>query len=415
MQETKRNDYRVLFLTRQFAPLPKVSEICVKRVREALFERGIRSDVLQFTGREGVVQTDDIGIVFSAGAGEDRLNTTSKNKLTLFLNKALIAYRWPYYFTYAMNRKYLKTARKLCNDVGYDAVIGMALPVDTVLTGIKCNDFVFYELDAISNNPTNNGFVKSLLKRRVFRIEQLVMDKSALIIHMDFNKEYYSKESFSKYRKKSVYASIPNLIDFSIENEGNNKDKEFLLLSYFGTLMRNFRNPEYLIRLLESLSKQIPVRCEFYSRGNCEDILAEAELKNPGVIVPMGYVTPEEVVLAQNSADFLLSIGNSLSGEDRSLPSKILEYIAIGKPIIHISGGANDSALAYLKKYGLACIIDPNHDHDDNVASILSFIKNNAGVRVPFERVRQLFPENTPDYTADIIERFLNDRMPLGK
>ena len=196
MSEDNRKDLKILFLTRQFAPVPKVSEICVQRVREALFARGVKSDVLQFTGAEGRIDTSPIGDVFSAGAGDDELNTTAKNELFHFFKKASIAYRWPYYFSYRLNYKYRRIVEELCRKNNYSAIVGMALPVDTVLAGIRFKNFIYYELDAISNNPTNNGFVKSLLKHRVYHIEKSVLEKSALIIHMAFNREYFSKKQF---------------------------------------------------------------------------------------------------------------------------------------------------------------------------------------------------------------------------
>ena len=283
----------------------------------------------------------------------------------------------------------------------------MSLPVDTVLGGLKWNNFIFYELDSISNNPSNRGFVKSLLKYRVKRIEKKVLDKSALVIHMTCNKEYYSKECFAEYNEKTVFADIPNLIEFPQTEAINNSH---VLLAYFGTLTRDVRNPEYLISILENMIGKLDMTCEFYSRGNCEDILAEAERRNPEVIKAKGYVTPDEVVQVQSKTDFLLSIGNKLTGEDRSLPSKILEYIATGKPVIHIFGGDNDSAVKYLIKYGLSCIVDPADDLDGNVQKVLKFISENKDKKVPFKTLKELFPENTPDYTAAIIERFIESR-----
>ena len=155
---------------------------------------------------------------------------------------------------------------------------------------------------------------------------------------------------------------------------------------------------------------KLDIICDFYSRGNCEDILTEAEKRTNGIINAKGYVTQAEVVRIQNKTDFLLSIGNKLTGEDKSLPSKILEYIAIGKPIIHVYGGKNDSAVKYLERYGLACIINSDDEMDFNVNKLIRFITENKGKCVPFDKVMALFPENTPDYTAEIIERFLSDK-----
>lgn len=405
----KVNNPRVLFLTRQYAPVPKVCEVCVKRVREALYTKGIASDVLQFTGDPGIVECKEYGYVYSAGAGEGVVNTTVKSPLVLFCRRARVAYRWPFYYNSRLNRIFSDKLRELDSIYHYDAIVGVTLPVDTAYAGINNDRFILYELDAITNNPQIIGKIKSLYRKRVEKIEKVVFDNASLIIHMECNREYFRKTIYEQYRGKSVFADIPNLIRIPDKNDAGIGDH--YLLAYFGTLTRDIRNPEYLIKLIEASSEVIKERCEFYSRGNCEDILEEAAIRKPGIINPKGYVTPDEVLAAQINADFLLSIGNKLSGEDRSLPSKILEYIATGKPIIHIHGGNNDSAVKYLEEYGLACIIDPTLDFDVNVRKYIDFVCSCAGKRVPFEIVRNKFPQNLPDHTAGIIEDYIQHRL----
>lgn len=401
----QKKEYRVLFLTRQYAPIPKVCEICVKRVREGLYKKGIKSDVLQFTGEEGIVEELPVGKVYSVGAGEGRLNTTVTRRVVHFFKKASVAYRWPLYYSYAMNQSYKNQIKELEKQNHYDAIIGMALPFDTVRAGIGIDNFILYELDALSNNPQNSGFVKGLLKGRVNRLELEIFEAASLIIHMECNRSYFNKPKYEKYKDKSVFADIPNLLPFPQEDVPKGNDK--IICAYFGTLLKDIRNPSYLLQLLEAIKKDTDITCEFYSRGNCEDMLEEAEKRDSSLIKPKGYVTQEFVKEGQNRADILLSIGNKLTGEDRSLPSKIFEYISVGKPIIHIYGGANDSAISYLERYGLACIINPLDEFQSNVKKLTEFISSSYGKRKNFEDIKDLFYHNSPDYTVDIIINYL--------
>ncbi len=405
MQKRHNDKKRILFLARQYAPIPKVCEICVKRVRKSLYEKGIESDVLQFTGTEGIIEKTKYGNVYSIGAGTGLLDTTAKNKLRLFLKRAAVAHRFPFYYGYQLNNKYREKISELNASIQYDAIIGVSLPVDTAYAGIGFKRYIFYELDAITNTPQNTGRIKSLYRKRIEKIEKEVFDNSSLIIHMEFNRSYFQNRKYASYRNKSVFADIPNLTEFPRKNfdRGSNK----FLFAYFGTLIRDIRSPEYLIRLIAATYSETNGRYMFYSRGNCEDILRESALRYPEVIYQMGYISSDEVVEIQNKADFLLSIGNKLTGDDRSLPSKILEYIAIGKPIIHIHGGDNDSAVEYLEKYGLACIINPEDDFNINVKKYLDFICVNAGKTVSYKAAKEMFPKNTPEYTADIIYNFI--------
>ena len=81
--------------------------------------------------------------------------------------------------------------------------------------------------------------------------------------------------------------------------------------------------------------------------------------------------------------------------------------MAYGKPIIHIDGGANDIAKAYLEKYPFALIIHPADDFQKNVEQLLSFLKQTLGKRVEFQTLRRQFEMNTPEYTAERIVKTL--------
>ena len=110
----------------------------------------------------------------------------------------------------------------------------------------------------------------------------------------------------------------------------------------------------------------------------------------------------------QRETDVLVSIGNHLTGTDYSLPSKIIEYIAMGQPILHTYGGSNDSVIEYLDKYELGCVVYPDDDLMKNVEKVRDFIRNTKGKHVPFDEVKRVYYHNSPDYTAGIIKAFLD-------
>jgi len=295
----------------------------------------------------------------------------------------------------------------------YDAIIGVSLPVETVFAASNSNKFIFYELDSITNNPEYKRGVKKLYRRRLLRIERALYDKAKLIIHLESNREYYEKKAeYDKYTKKTVYADVPNLVEQtcieSADNiESRNASEPKVTIAYFGSLFPDYRSPEYIISVLKKASESVDLQCTFYSRGACEDIIEQNEKDNPQVFSKGGYVEHEKVKRIIQRTDFLLSIGNMLTGDDYSLPSKVIEYIGSGKPIIHVRGGDNDSAVKYLDKYGLACIIDPTCDFEYNVRSLVCFLKSKKGMSRCFQEVREVFENNDPLYTAKIVERFI--------
>lgn len=401
----EQNNYRVLFITKQYAPNPRACDICVRNVREALDKLGVMSDVIQFVGKEG---EGDIpgGKLYSVGAKNSKNNLTEGNGLINFFRKLMVAYRWPLQFNYKLNKRIKTRIAELNNINRYDAIIGVALPIDTAIAGCGFNNYILYELDALSNNPANKGLVKKMLMYRVKKIEKMIFEQASLIIHMEYNRVYFGKSEYNHYRTKSVYADIPNLLPLKKVDVSQNNEE--VVCAYFGALLKNIRNPSYLIKIMDAISKKIKICCEFYSRGNCEDILKRAVAQNPNVIKMEGYVPTEVVVERQNRADFLISIGNNLAGDDRSFPSKTIEYISTGKPIIHIGGGVNDSAISYLDKYGNSCIINPNDSFEFNVNKVKEFIYKTKGNVVSFEKTKKTFYRNTPEYTALIIKNYLS-------
>lgn len=404
-----QSDRKVIFLVHQYEPQPKVCELCVMRVQESLLNIGIRSDVLEYSGARGLVKTTAYGDVYSIGAAKPRVDTTKKNIIKEYFKKIPMLFRWPYLFKRKIRDDYKLFLDDLNKKNNYQAVIGVTLPVDTAMIAYEYDNFIHYELDSVANNPEYKRGIKKLYRAKLNRIERRLYDKAKIIIHMEYNRKYLEKYAKQKICQKFVFSDIPNLIESQIVIDGNDTQiTNKIKLAYFGALVRDYRNPSYLIQVLFELNKRSPLQCEFFSRGNCEDILSDAAKSNPDVIIQRGYVDQKTVVKKQKEADILVSIGNHLTGTDYSLPSKIIEYIALGKPIIHIYGGANDSVIDYLGKYELGCVIYPEDRMEDNIEKLGLFIKKSKGKLIPFEQVRKKFYHNSPDYTAEIIKAFLD-------
>ena len=124
----------------------------------------------------------------------------------------------------------------------------------------------------------------------------------------------------------------------------------------------------------------------------------------------MGYVSQETLVNVKNLTDCFLSIGFNYTGTVTSIPSKIFEYMSTGKPIIHVSGGNNDTAIPYLQKYGNALIVDPKESMDENAALVEKFLKEYADRRIELEDLRKRFPMNTPEYTINLLLDYIDKR-----
>lgn len=402
---------RVLFVVKEYLPKATATGLCVMNVQKALLERNVKSDVLMVGETEGKYCEGEYGDVYCI---QSDISFEKKKQGIVHSLKV----RVPMLFSWPVPSKkrvkdYVRVINQLNAERHYDAIIGTMFPPDVCVACSEFEHFFYYELDSIVNNPMYKEGLKKYLRGRLVRLEKKLFDRAEMIIHLNHNSKFYSKKEYDKYIGKSVYTDIPEITPVSktVGNETGDsaKENDQVLLVYSGHLSKEFRSPTRLIELVKYLSKSINVKCLFFSRGECEDELRKAEADTSGTIKRMGFVSPEELARYTEQADFLLDIGNCLTGEDYSLPSKVICYIATGKPIIHLNG-TNDIAVQYLDKYGLALNVDRDLSIEKAGEQILQFIENNRNKRVDFNEIVEKFPQNTPGYTADIIIKKIESR-----
>lgn len=407
---------RVLFVYKEYLPKPTPGGLCIMNVQKALYERGVLSDVIMAGEQEGLYTTNDYGEVYSIRAD---LNYEKKrmNVLHYLWTRLPMVFTWPVPSNKRVN-DYRRMIKQNDEKKHYDAIIGVMFPPDVCVACSAFNHFFLYELDSLINNPMYKVGIKKYLTARLARLEKKLFDKAELVIHLNNNKEFYSKEKYIEYAEKSVYSDIPNLVSniahkpigTTEQIEENVIASDQLLLIYSGHLSKDYRSPTQMIDLMKRVSKERDIKVLFFSRGDCEDELRIAEAETNGIIKRMGYVSQDELRKYLDRADFLLDIGNCLSGEDYSVPSKIFGYMSEGKPIIHING-VNDSAIQYLEKYGLAINIGKETNIEDAARKTVLFMDINQGKRINFADVAKLFPQSTPEYTADLIIRQIRKRQ----
>lgn len=393
---------KVLFVVNAYYPRPVPTSICVMYVQEALQNMGICSDVLQIGEKDGFEKNTSYGSIYSVNSGKITFDKTNRNFFKFYGKKIPLLFTWPV-LSLSNVRKYKKWIQK--NKEKYDAVIAIIAPGDTALAASRYDNFILYELDSLINNPEYKRGIKQYYRRRLYCLEKKLYDRAGMIIHLNNNREFYStRVEYAQYQDKSEYTDIPYLVNKHYKHQIN---KGQIRAVYLGSLARDYRSPAYLLRLLGAMSQEMDIRCDFYTRGACEDMIEEGVKKYPGVVFKNEYVPHEVVKQIIESSDLLISIGNKLEGNDYSLPSKTIEYIATGKPVLHIVGGDNDSAVSYFNDYGLACIIDPSESVKKNAKIVVDYIQKYRNQTIPFSSVKKNFHMNTPEYTAAIIKDYI--------
>lgn len=399
---------KVLFIVNGYYPQPNAIGACVIRLQESLIRKGVHSDVITVTRGKGKIVSNEYGDIYSI-EGEPVRNDTSFKGIIDRIKKTA-----PYFFTWPiMHPIQLAKTKRLIKKINeknhYDAVIGVMLPIETVLAAVSFKNAIVYELDGLTCNPNYRRGIKKHLQHRVRYFENRIFSKAKLVLHLNCNKDWFSSKQYEKYFSKSMYTDLPNLIRFN--NRTNNGFKYLgethkIRMIYAGALVKDYRSPEYLLQLLKGVSSEIDLEAYFYTHGNCQQMIIQAEEETTGIIQLREQVPTEIMDSMLMEVDFLLSIGNSMKGNDRSLPSKTITYMASGKPIIHIAGNQNDSAITYLEHYELALILYPKDDFESNIRRLVDFLNTKRGLNVDFNETCKRFPQNKPEYTAEIIIDF---------
>lgn len=381
---------RILFVLGDYYPKASANGVCVLNLQEALLARGIHSDVICEGAKERISE-NKFGKIFYAEPG--------KNGKLLKLKRLFI---WPIKNVSRINNYYrmIKEATKGCS---YDLVVSVLRPIEGAVACARVGNFVLYELDSISNNGDNLYGIKHLLRYRAANLERYIYKRAERIIHLSCHKEYYaSKKKYKRYDAKSIFTDIPHLTGPETAEPSAVSKTDSVCITYLGSLSSPRNTPDYSLELIAGAAKERKIACSFYSRG-CEAALDAAARKNPEVFFAKGYVPQEQLPAVRGNTDIFLSIGFAHTGTVTSIPSKIFEYMRTGKPILHVIGGKNDTAIPYLHTYGNALLIDPNDNIEQNIEKTVKFIENNLGRTVDAMQLRNALPMNTPEYTVELL------------
>lgn len=121
-------------------------------------------------------------------------------------------------------------------------------------------------------------------------------------------------------------------------------------LVFTGSLYRDIRSPDYLLRLIDAILARRPAT-EVHFFGRLNDCMAcfEPYRRHLGQgIVLHGPVDRDSAMAAIGDADVLVNIGNATPYQ---LPSKVVDYLASGRPILNLVTDEADSSLAVLSAY----------------------------------------------------------------
>lgn len=155
-------------------------------------------------------------------------------------------------------------------------------------------------------------------------------------------------------------------------------------LVFTGTLYKDIREPGFLLSLFEKLLQtHLGNKLELHFFGyihDCRDCFKKYESLLGNKIFIHGVVSHSKVLQAMKDADILINIGNNTPYQ---LPSKVVEYAILGKPILNIVKAYNDISVEFFHTYPLTLnLLDTQNDSFlDQVKKVIQFIEHPPQVK----------------------------------
>jgi len=184
------------------------------------------------------------------------------------------------------------------------------------------------------------GYVKSKIFRKILdHIAYLSYHKAIAVVPVSGG---YVPTLISKYRlPKEKVIVVEHGVDFSIFNNQNFSlsDKKIKTIMYSGALSQGY-DFDIVLNCAKLLSRE-PVRFVIRGNGEMEGKLIQTvkEMGLTNVEIDTEYLSKEKLVENLFKADIFLLPMSQVKGFDLGLPTKILEYQAVGKPIVCVSNG----------------------------------------------------------------------------
>ncbi len=404
---------KVLVILGAYYPNPSANGICVGRVVDELLLQG--HEVFCICNSQiDVPMTEDVGALHirrvKANAVKKFAELAKKNKSPIKkkffevcnqISDVFQLVRMTTSFPVAsmkQAKRILAIAEKLVEENGIDTVVGVNMPSDTLYAAYLLKKkyphlrFVPYSLDPIYGGLDNRLLSREKVNARNLAFEKKMLEACSIFIAQHEHRAHYEKE-YPEFLEKMHFVGVPLLLPHEKASSPATEGKKTVL--YAGALSQSTRNPAYIFEVFKHVKNaQLVMHI-----SNGEKWVAELA-KNIDNIEVYGKIPHEEVLRKMDLADAFLNIGNTQS---MFCPSKIVEYISYGKPIISTYRVDRDTCSNYMTKYPLGVYIDERTEEPTKVAQQIEQLLQNTETALPFSTLSGIYADATPNYVVRLI------------
>ncbi len=296
------------------------------------------------------------------------------------------------------SRLLLDEAKKLRSSFGYDAVISTMEPFPAADCAARLKNVkkILYLMDPPAN--VSQGRSTPYRDRRLGGI----LTAQDAILTTPFIRQALREHGFGESDSKIIPVGFPLIGRHDILPQLQEDGRIHLLFT--GWLYSDIRSPKYFLDILSRLDERYSVT--FMGR-ECTRLTKRFHIESKAELITMPQQPYETALQAMADADILINIGNSVPVH---MPSKTLEYINTGKPIVNFYKMDDCPTLYYTKRYPLCLNLserDPNVDAA--AARFIDFCVNNKGRTADRAWIEAEYADCTPEYIAQKILEALGE------
>ena len=363
------NTKKILIVTHQFIPHQSPRTTRWKLLYDELIESGY--DVTVITGTSQLSEDPNIKYVGNKKASgivknlriqsNIKQDSRYKNYLYKLLKKIYRFFykffAWPDYtmfwiFSIWKNRKKI--------DIDYDLIISVSLPFSShvaayIINKDKNKKWIMDIGDPFSlktNAFENNRF---LYKSLNYYFENKFYKKAHQVVFTHQESADEHKIFFNMPENKVTIGSPISTFSQELfqKSVSFNYEAKPITIGYFGVLTKGVRSPSQVLKFFQ----QTDFVLHWYTNSDSKEMIKQNKIDfNRNKLFDM--VTRNEALEKMvTSLHCLLSIGNLNPAQ---LPSKIIEYISTGKPVLHFVEIKDDPVLEIAKEFSNLIVIDKN-------------------------------------------------------
>lgn len=375
-----------LIIAENYYPLPLANSICIKNIVEELESIGHHCLVIN--------RTDAITNIENS----DRIHNFHYIKVPLYGCIRRFVYKIGQLFVYPhVNKKLVLAYYKQIKNLdlsNVDVIVSICNPLEGVLAAISIKreyariKQVIYNVDTLSDFRIQR--IESICcpfwRKFAYRVEKKIFTQADLIVFFKSHRAFYSKSRYVEFKDKFLFQDVPLL---SLSGNPVSKDNGHCI--YAGRFYRDFREPSVLLKIFIDTGMPLDI---YTTLGFHEIIINEVGSSNN--ICVYEYI-PEDILYDKmKQSRILMSIGNKSSS---MFPSKIVTYLSMCKPIIHLFFDDMDPVIEYLKNYPDVLFVDLRDSIAKNRALVSNFYTKEHP-QIDIAEIKSRYETSMPQFCA---------------